>query len=114
VILDANEPPQGTYLVTSGQVCISLVNDSGAPVWSRTVGQGAILGIASAIANEPQTFRAVAIDTTKTSFIEREKLTKLVLDNSRIGIEILAFLSAEVTEARRKWSMLLGTGKSTG
>jgi CRP-like cAMP-binding protein len=113
VIIEANEPPQGAYLVMSGQVCLSLVNGSGAPVWSRTVGQGAILGIASAIGNDPQPFRAVAVDTSEMSFIERKKLAKLVLDNPTIGIEVLTFLSAEVIEAQRKWSMLLSTGKST-
>jgi CRP-like cAMP-binding protein len=112
VILDANEPPQGAYLVTGGRVCVSLVTDGGLPVWSRIVGEGAILGITSALADELQTYRAVAVDTTEMAFIERDKLAKLVLDNSAIGIEILAFLSAEVSEVRRKWAMLLGKSNS--
>jgi CRP-like cAMP-binding protein len=108
VILDVHEPAQGAYLVTSGRVRLSLVNDDGTPLWSRIVGAGAILGLPSAIADEPQSMRAEAIQPTELTFIEREKLAKLVKDNPAIGSEIVALLSAEVSDVRRKWSMLAG------
>jgi CRP-like cAMP-binding protein len=92
-------------------VRLSLVNDEGKPLWSRMVGRGAILGLASAIGNEPQVFRAVAIEPTEMAFIERDRLAKLVRENPAIGTEIVAFLSAELTDVRRKWSMLARTGK---
>ena len=114
VILDVNEPSEGAYLVTSGRVRLSLVNEDGAPLWSRTVGEGAILGLPSAIAHEPQVLKAEAIQPTELIFIERDKLSKLVKDNPDFGTEILALLSAEVREVRRKWTMLKGTRTRSG
>jgi len=114
VILNVNEPSEGAYLVTSGRVRLSLVNEDGIPLWSRTVGEGAILGLPSAIAHEPQVWKAEAIQPTQLTFIEREKLSKLVKDNPQIGTEILALLSAEVREVRRKWTMLKGTRARSG
>jgi CRP-like cAMP-binding protein len=111
VILDVNDPPQGAYLVASGRVRLTLVNDEGKALWSRMVGQGAILGLASALGNESHVFRAVAIEPTEMAFIERDRLAKLVRDNPAIGTEILALLSSELTDVRRKWSMLARTGK---
>jgi len=109
VILDVNESSEGAYLVTSGSVRLSLVNTDGVPLWSKTVGEGAMLGLPSAIADEPQVLKAEAIQPTELTFIERAKLLKLLKDNPQIGTEILALLSAEVREVRRKWTMLKGT-----
>ena len=114
VILEVNERSEGAYLVTSGRVRLSLVNEDGTPLWSRTVGEGAILGLPSAIAHEPQVLKAEAIQPTELTFIERDKLSKLVKDNPQIGTEILALLSAEVREVRRKWTMLKGTRTRSG
>jgi CRP/FNR family transcriptional regulator, cyclic AMP receptor protein len=111
VILDANVPSEGAYLVTSGRVRLSLLNEDGTSLWSRTVGEGAILGLPSAIAREPQSIKAEALQPTELAFIEREKLAKLVKDNPAIGSEVVALLSAELVEVRRKWSMFAGAGK---
>ena len=111
VILDVDVPCEGAYLVTSGSVRLSLLSDVGTSLWSRTVGEGAILGLPSAIAREPQRMKAEAIQPTELTFIEREKLAKLVKDNSVIGAEVVAQLSAELADVRRKWSMLAGVGK---
>jgi CRP-like cAMP-binding protein len=91
-----NDPPQGAYLVASGRVHLALLDDEGNALWSRMVGQGAILGLASALGNEPQVFRAVAIEPTEMAFIERDRLAKLVRDNPAIGTEIVAFLKRRI------------------
>lgn len=106
VVLEIGEPSQGAYLVISGRVRLSLPDDYGAALWSRTAGEGVILGLSSAIANDVQCLKAVAMEPTTLAFVEGEKLRKLVRDNPVIGAEILELLSAEVTELHRKWSML--------
>ena len=106
VILDAGEPSEGAYLVTSGRVRLSLPDGDGTPLWSRVLGEGTILGLPSAIAGELQSLKAEAIEPTELTFLESHKLTKLVKDNPEFASEILEALSVEVRELHRKWSRL--------
>jgi CRP-like cAMP-binding protein len=76
-------------------------------VWSQVVGKGAILGVASAIAKSVQTFRAVALEPTALSYIPRDKLSKLVLDNTAVGTELIALISAEQAGMQKVWSRLV-------
>lgn len=106
VILDAGEPAQGAYLVTGGLVRLSLLDEDGTPLWSRVLGEGTILGLPSAIAGEIHSMKAEAIEPTEMTFLERDKLAKLVKDNPEFASEIVEVLCAELHELRRRWSML--------
>jgi len=108
LILNDNAPVQGVYIVDAGNVCTSLVNDDGVPVWSQTKTAGAILGLASAIAKSAHMVRVVALEPTVLSYIPAEKLVKLILDNPVIVCELLPFLCREKEEMQSQWTRLAG------
>ncbi len=111
LILNDDSPAHGAYIVNSGKVCTSLVNDEGVPVWSQTKGADAIIGLASAIAKSTHTFRVIALEPTVVSYIASEKLSKLTLDNPAIASELLALLCREEDEMRSQWARLVGMQK---
>lgn len=106
VILDAGEPSEGAYLVTSGRVLLSLLDEDGTPLWSRVLGEGTILGLPSAIVGELQGLKAEAMEPTELTFLERHKLAKLVKDNPQFAVEVVEALGAELRDLNSRWSML--------
>lgn len=106
IIFDIDEPAHGAYLVKSGNVCLSLLNLKGVPLWSQAVGEGAILGMASTMGKTSQVFRAVAMERTEMAYISRERLVKLMRDNLGAGLKIIEFLSQEESGMKAVWSRL--------
>ncbi len=102
VIFNVGEPAEGVYIVRSGLVDVQLLSSSGLPVWSRCMGENAILGLPAAIGGYPHHIRAVARETSELIFVRRETLTQLVEHDTRIGARVLELISEELRDLRRK------------
>lgn len=106
VIFDAGEIADGVYIIKSGQVHVLLPNDRGIPVWSRNVAEGAILGLPSAVGKYSHCVRAIAVESTELVYVSADTLAELIRNTPTLGTQVLALISEELGDLRRKAKML--------
>ena len=103
------DPAQGVFVVSAGRACLSLFGQDGAPVWSKIVGPGAILGLPSTVSGQPYTLAAVALDTVDAAFVSRHTLCELMARDPELSNQVVRVLSEELGDLRRRISLLNAT-----
>ena len=106
MLFDQGQPGEGAYVLKSGMMRLSLLNDEGTPVWSRTMKPGSILGLPSTLGHTPYSLRATAVGQVELVFVSQRKLEELVRRDTMLGIALLRVISEEQVDLRRKLSLL--------
>jgi len=106
VIFEPGDVADGVYIVRSGQVHILLLDDRGVSVWSRNVAQGAILGLPAAVGKYQHCVQAIAVESTEMVYLSADTLLALIRDTPTLGAQVLAVISEELGDLRKKASML--------
>lgn len=106
VLFDQGQPGTGAYILKSGAACLALLNHQGAPVWSRVVRPGAILGLPSTIGDTPYSLRATALESVELVFIPKRQVMEVMRQDPTLGTALLRILSDELVDLRRKLSLL--------
>lgn len=100
VLFRLGQPCRGAFLIRSGQVQLSL--DTAPSLYPpRTVGSGFIVGLPAALSGEPYSLTAEAKTKCRLAFISRQKLLRLLHENSDAGIQVLRLLSEEIFQIRK-------------
>ena len=107
LILKEGENPQGAYLILCGNVLLTVPNSQGTSVWTRTVGEGTILGLASALVNHRQCLRATALEPTRMAFVECGTLARLVERDPHVAAELVALVATELSDTMGTWSTFI-------
>ena len=100
ILFRAGQPCRGAFLIRSGQVKLSL-DDISRLYPSRTVGSGVVIGLPATFSDEPYSLTAEVKNTCRLDFISRQKLLKLLRQNSQAGFQILRLLSEEIFQMRK-------------
>jgi CRP/FNR family transcriptional regulator len=103
------DPAKGVFVVGAGRACISLSGRDGAPVWSRIVGPGAILGLPSTVSGQPYTLAAVALEKVDAAFVTRQTLCELMSRDPELSNQVVRVLSEELGDLRRRISLMNAT-----
>lgn len=93
--------PEGIFLITQGQVTLTMCSDTGETVFSVKAPTGSLLGLPGLIGNQPYSLSAVAEEDTVCAFVSRDAFTALMQSDPMLSLKILQVLAAEVRSARR-------------
>src|SRR5689334_4015124 len=96
-----NQGDQGgtMYVVQSGKVEISLIDDNKERVVLSTVEPGGIFGELSLLDNEPRSASAKALEESILFIIDRHDLEMLFRTHQHAALDILTMLSRRIREA---------------
>lgn len=100
VLFRQGDPPNGLYILHSGEATLRLEAPTGAPVIAMPAAPGSLLGLPGLIGNGAYTMTAEAKMGAEISFLSREEFQKLMLTEPNLGMMILRVLAAEVRTAR--------------
>jgi len=78
----------------------------GLPVWSRNIAEDAILGLPAAVGKHPHCVRAIAVESTTLVYVSAETVPQVIRDISILGTQVLAVISEELGDLRKKASKL--------
>ena len=100
VLFRLGQPCRGAFLIRSGHVQLSL--DTAPSLYPfRTVGSGFIVGLPATLSGEPYSLTAEAKTKCHLAFISRQKLLRLLHQNSNAGLQILRLLGEEIFQIRK-------------
>jgi len=106
ILFDQGQPGKGAYVLVSGAVCLSLLDNEGSPVWTRMMKPGSILGLPSTFGHTPYSLRATAAGHVELVFVSQLKLEELVRQDTMVGTALLQVVGEELVDLRRKLSLL--------
>lgn len=100
VLFRQGDPPNGLYILHSGEATLRLDAPTGEPVIAMPAAPGSLLGLPGLIGNGAYTMTAEAKTGATISFLSREEFQELMLTDRALGMMILRVLAAEVRTAR--------------
>lgn len=100
VLFRQGDPPFRLYILTKGEVGLSMMSAAGKPVLSIKAAPGSILGLPGLIGNEPYTLTAIARTGAELYFLNRDEFTALIQSDPFLCLKVLQVLAAEVRSAR--------------
>jgi CRP-like cAMP-binding protein len=106
VLFEQGEPGKGIYVLKAGLTRLSLLDDKGCAVWSRTAKPGSILGLPSTLGHTPYSLRATAVGQVELVFVSQLKLEELVRHDTMVGTALLTVVGKELVDLRHKLSLL--------
>ena len=96
------DPAQGVYIVIHGTVELSL--DAGVRRFlNRVAGPGEIIGLPSAVSDEPYSLDATALEACELLFVPCETILAAISADPRFGTALLDILAHEVHRLREVW-----------
>jgi CRP/FNR family cyclic AMP-dependent transcriptional regulator len=97
VIFHAGDPGDALFVVTAGQVKITLPADDGSePAILTTVGPGEFFGELALLDGAARSATAVALEGTETSVLRRDAFDRLIDDEPALRHALLEALAAEI------------------
>ena len=112
VVFEQGQNADGAYVLLEGKTCLSLLDASSQPIWSKIVGTGAIIGLPSSVSGQPYSLRATTLEPSRLAFVSREKVAEIMRRDPVMASEILRVLSDELIDLRKKMSMLRSTPRT--
>jgi CRP-like cAMP-binding protein len=94
------DAPSGLYILSQGNVTLSMTSPTGEQVMSIQAAPGSLLGLPGLIGNESYTLTAVAHKDSRLCFIGRDEFTSMMKANPLLSLKMLQVLAAEVRSAR--------------
>jgi uncharacterized membrane protein len=100
-IYKAGEPSSNGYVVVSGAVRVTLVDEDGQEVVFSAPRHGEMFGFASMMEDTPHATTAVAMEATTCVAVDRNDLTQLVERKPMAGLDMMAVLAREIHATQR-------------
>ncbi len=98
-IFRRGDPSGGLYLVTSGQVELSVTNSAGQRVVLETVGEKGFFGEVSLLDGEARSADAVAVEAVQTLRLEREALELLFAQHPSSAFDVMGQVTRRLRQA---------------
>jgi|GEM_PF-1168462 len=95
VLFEEGEPPDGVYILHSGEVALSSVLD-GRKTRVRTARAGEILGLMAVVSRRDHLSSAVATSLCEVGFIEAGEFRRLIDESPAVWFSVLRQLSQDV------------------
>jgi CRP-like cAMP-binding protein len=103
IIFSAGETGDGFYIVVSGRVQIAAVVGPRESRVLATIGPGDFFGEMAVVDDAPRSATATAAASTKTLFVERQKLLKLLARRPGLAFSIMREFSARMRNLNQKY-----------
>jgi CRP/FNR family transcriptional regulator, cyclic AMP receptor protein len=100
-IYKAGEPSASGFVVMSGAVRVTLIDEDGQEVVFSEPGHGDFFGFASMLENSAHGTTAVATEPTTCVVVDREDLVQLVMRKPMSGLDMLTVLAREIHSTQR-------------
>lgn len=95
-IYKAGDPPRNAFLVLSGSVRVTSMDEDGQEVLFSEPKHGDFFGFASMLDAAPHQTTAVAMDTTTCVEVDRHDLTELFKRKPLAGLDLLTVIAREI------------------
>ena len=102
VIILAEEEGDALFIISSGQVKVSIVSEDGREVILSLLGTGSVFGELSLLDGKPRSANVVAIENTDLYMLRRSDFLQLVYKVPQIAVGLLAELAARLRKTDRK------------
>jgi len=99
-IYKAGDPSKSAYVVLSGGVNVSLIDEDGQEVLFSEPHHGDFFGFASMLEGTPHHTTAITTEPTTCLEIDRNDLAALLTSKPQAGLDMLAVLSREIHTAQ--------------
>ncbi len=96
--------PRGVYIVTSGEIALTMESSSGKLLTVFSAGPGSLLGLPAVVGNQPYTLTAEARKGSSTRFVTCDDFEDLIKAQASLQFDVLQILAAEVRSARQALS----------
>ncbi len=100
-IYKAGDPGTSAFVVMSGAVRVTLLDEDGQEVVFSEPHHGDFFGFASMMDDSPHATSAVAVEPTTCVVIDRHDLTQLVTSKPLAGLDMLTVLAREIHSTQR-------------
>ena len=100
-IYKAGEPAARAFIVRSGAVRVTSVDEDGQEVLFAEPGEGDFFGFASMLDDAPHQTTAVAIQPTSCVEVDRNDLTQLLTRRPMAGLDLLTMVAREIHSTQR-------------
>lgn len=100
VLFHQDQCADGLYIVHGGEVSLSMRSPAGDVVMEIPAQPGSLLGLPALVGGEAYSLSAIAAKGAQVSFLDKEELSRLMLQEPSIAVLILRVLAAEVRNAR--------------
>ena len=100
VLFNQGDASVGLYILSKGEVTLTMDSANDGPVFSCVATAGSLLGLPGLIANQPYSLTAIARSGAKVGFIPREEFNRLMQSELPLMVKVLQVLAAEVRSAR--------------
>jgi CRP-like cAMP-binding protein len=94
------DPPVGLFVLSEGEVTISMDSEHDGVAFSCQATSGSLLGLPALIANRPYSLTAFARKGATLSYIPKDQFNALTQTELALMVKILQVLAAEVRSAR--------------
>ena len=102
VIILAEEEGDALFIISSGQVKVSIVSEDGREVILSLLGTGSVFGELSLLDGKPRSANVVATENTGLYMLRRSDFLQLVYKVPQIAVGLLAELAARLRKTDRK------------
>ncbi len=100
-IYKAGDPASNAFVVTSGVVRVTLIDEDGQEVVFSEPHHGDFFGFASMMDDSPHATTAVAMEPTTCVAVDRHDLVQLVSRKPMAGLDMLTVLAREIHSTQR-------------
>lgn len=100
VLFRQDESADGLYIVHDGDVSMNMRSPLGDLVMEIPAQPGSLLGLPALVGNEAYSLSAIAAKGAQVSFLGKEELSRLMLQEPSIAVMVLRVLAREVRTAR--------------
>lgn len=102
LIVLAEDEGDSLFVILSGQVKVSILNEDGREVILAVLGEGEFFGEMSLLDGKPRSATVIATQETNAIILRRPDFLRLVDRNPKMAIRVVAALTARLRKADRK------------
>ena len=102
VIILAEEEGDALFIISKGQVKVSIVSEDGREVILSLLGEGSVFGELSLLDGKPRSANVVATEDMELYMVRRSDFLQLVYKVPQIAVGLLAELAARLRKTDRK------------
>jgi CRP-like cAMP-binding protein len=103
LLFQSGRPPQGVYLIESGQVLLLLSSGNSRQKVFETVECGGVLGLSETLTGETHKLTAKATCETEVSFVKRSDMMRFLRSHHEYCLQIVCMLSEDLHTLYRKY-----------
>lgn len=100
VLFRQGDDPTGLFILTSGEVTLTMSSPAGEEIVNVQAAPGSLLGLPGLIGNQPYTLTAIAHAGAEIGFLAHDGFADLMRTDPLLALKILQVLAAEVRSAR--------------